>query len=426
MGKKSGRTETPPPPPSTLQILADHKNYTDPRRTWRKHYSALVVNISVDESSAAVSAAGWLSRGSGFNVLNKARLDFDTATDADIDRAVASDRRALAREKEIVIVFSAHATLGWGFGNDLSDRVRRNAPLMFDSELVGAMRFASFVQRASKLLDVKVAGVVLNGCNTGTELVVRDRFVPSSSRLLSCVLPNIPVVGIVGTCADVKVTGVFLPQEASGRLKEKIISRLDAAVLCRGGVVVDGRPDLHVTHKYTTSGTAKYLRLGPVGEEDVYSASGHDAMIRDLVAGPAVCHGSKILRRAMSLGALKPEQLTEHLERIEAGEETLYPDARPVEVVDVLGGEGSGEGGASYEEEPCAAVAFDVISQARIEAAREIAEEVVRAAIEGAMRAIEEAATSPVPGGALRYTAEGEVDCPAVDSAVPRSPKPTG
>lgn len=381
--KPKPKTGAAAAPSTTLQILSDHARHKAYQGRHRQKHNALVLNISVDDTDASTRTKGWVSDESGYKVINKpkGRLNFDKldfSADGDgaakLESAIQMHKSAIKGRKELVIFYHAHATVGWGFGNDIS--LRSDATRLAASELEGARRFKNVIDNIAEIFDVKIAGVILNGCNTATELVVGDRFVPSSTRVLSSLMPTIPVLGIVGTCSDGVVSEVSKAPIAS----DVSIGRTKASVLCLGGFAVEHgyAGDLYVNHKYTPDGMKGGLRLRTsVGEKDLYRATGHNEVITSLLERiPAAddCPGVRLLRAARRLGGLPDLAEPAIIEARKAAEEM----ARRLEI-------------ERAEEEARRVEIARAEEEARLRMAVELAaEELVRAALKEAVAEVEE------------------------------------
>lgn len=248
-------------------------NYGANRRKGESKTFALAVNNKFDSTSdSALSLDNWLRKHSGYNLLNKRSdrwVNFNDHAVMDSSQIDYCRRRVRNfKAQEIVIFLVTHGSLGLTFTSSLNGTTRPRE--WIEEELRGAMQFANFINGIKRDFGVSIKGVILNSCYSAAELIQPDNIVPSTGRLISTLLPNIPVVGFTGACADGKITKLYSKHD----LYERSASRDRASVLYHGGTPKSYSHDLSLmlSHAFTTLAVRRSIghRYREDDEADTY------------------------------------------------------------------------------------------------------------------------------------------------------------
>lgn len=299
----------PTPFDERKKYLADHISFHGGKRAFAVAVGSItdaMVDRRVADAAAAIDLK-VLSEFSGYEYINLGtkrgeHFTFDASTE-DFDRFIDPKKLGTFRTRqeaggaELVIFFNAHGAAGWSFG-DVSDDIKGSADLWQDAEIKGAVKFADFVIRMQRFTGAEKISIVLNSCNSATEMLSPydmgdgTTFLPSSARIVSKLLPGVDVVGFVGDCADSKINNVYYPVTGKrGTTFDKFnVKREIASVMFAGGAVVsDCAVETYVAHTYTQPFMMEAIcsTFDDLERTMVYKATGHERAIR------AVCQAQK-------------------------------------------------------------------------------------------------------------------------------------
>ena len=223
---------------------------------------ALLVHSPHDKPDAAVNFQASASALScvGYATANKARITFD---ESDPNRLNQVLKPMHTKNAKITLWFESHGTLGWLFGKNKCK----------DDELKWAGYFIDFIQAVEKQTGAKVNTVVLSGCYTANEVVNKNErtYLNSPARILSRLSPDVHVLGFVGQNANAKITNVYY-REDDDTYYPTTLKLEEAAVLLKGGLVVESYHKLHTesvycTHQYTPKFIKKACKLTYVEDQ---------------------------------------------------------------------------------------------------------------------------------------------------------------
>lgn len=136
----------------------------------------------------------------GYKVYNKSRINF--GVDIAEVKANLKDFSALqSNAKELTIWVEAHGAPGWLFGTDSSHV----------SEREGITAFRELLLDIEKETGLRINNILLNSCYSANEMVndANLNYVNSSARLLSILVPDKVVVGLIGKNTPAGVRGVY-------------------------------------------------------------------------------------------------------------------------------------------------------------------------------------------------------------------------
>lgn len=306
-----------PRKPKLKELLSSYERF---REKGDRKICALALHNSTDNLSDTALSLDWLGNSSGFKLLNKKRgkIFFDDCNIlSNKDLAYCKNRLLADRGRELVIFLVAHGNTGVTFCNEKAGFSDPRAWAV--GELKGARLFAETVKKIESFFDVRIKGVVLNSCFSGAEIEYNHKFVPSSTRLLSILLTEIPVVGFVGVCADSKITRLHLDDSGV----HKSLSRHEASILCQDGVVVDDcSHEVRIDHSLTL---LSILRACEIYEtHKFYNPCDHIDFVENSLNSFRMirkrdCYGAQLLRRALTCAA----EIEKRVLELERGEEAF-------------------------------------------------------------------------------------------------------
>ncbi|MCF6766723.1 hypothetical protein L3V82_13225 [Thiotrichales bacterium 19S3-7] len=236
-----------------------------------KKPKVLIVNSPHDARDSAVNFKNVSDTlaGNGYQVINLF-ITFDSDLES-LSKAIKSNFKGSKRHN-ISVVLNSHGALGWLFSGEPS----------FKAEINQLIAFTNFIHLLGEL-NYKVDSIMLNTCYSAAEVInlYNTNYVCSPARLLSNLLPDVSVLGYVGTFAEAIVTGIYSSNVLKGAfsiiedssIKADNLSLLKGSVLFKGGKVSESNipMDAYVRCDYVPHFVAdKFGVVGLARNSDAY------------------------------------------------------------------------------------------------------------------------------------------------------------